>query len=84
MIETKNINFYYGSFHALKDISMKNLREKYDAVLIAIGASTDKKLGFEGVQFHDDDAVPDMNELTPQQIFKKAGEVKKQQTITLL
>ena len=23
MIETKNINFYYGSFHALKDISMK-------------------------------------------------------------
>jgi phosphate transport system ATP-binding protein len=23
MIETKNINFYYGNFHALKDISMK-------------------------------------------------------------
>lgn len=36
-----------------------------------------KKLGFEGVQFHDDDAVPDMNDLTPQQIIKKAGEVKK-------
>jgi xylose isomerase len=36
-----------------------------------------KKLGFEGVQFHDDDAVPDMNDLTPQQIITKAGEVKK-------
>jgi xylose isomerase len=36
-----------------------------------------KKLGFDGVQFHDDDAVPDMNDLTPQQIIKKAGELKK-------
>ncbi len=35
-----------------------------------------KKLGFDGVQFHDDDAVPDMNELTPQQIIKKAKDVK--------
>ena len=23
MLETKNINFYYGNFHALKNISMK-------------------------------------------------------------
>ncbi len=36
-----------------------------------------KKLGFDGVQFHDDDAVPDMNKLTPQQMISKAGEVKK-------
>ncbi len=36
-----------------------------------------KKLGFDGVQFHDDDAVPDMNDLTPQQIISKAKEVKK-------
>lgn len=36
-----------------------------------------KKLGFDGVQFHDDDAVPDMNNLTPQQISAKAGELKK-------
>ena len=35
-----------------------------------------KKLGFDGVQFHDDDAVPDMNDLTPQQIIKKAGDVR--------
>lgn len=36
-----------------------------------------KKLGFEGVQFHDDDAVPDMNDLSPEQIIKKAEEVRK-------
>jgi xylose isomerase len=36
-----------------------------------------KQLGFEGVQFHDDDAVPDMNDLSPDQIVKKAKEVKK-------
>ncbi len=36
-----------------------------------------KKLGFDGVQFHDDDAVPDMNDLTPQQIIDKAKEVRK-------
>jgi xylose isomerase len=36
-----------------------------------------KKLGFDGVQFHDDDAVPDMNNLTPQQITTKASELKK-------
>lgn len=37
-----------------------------------------KKLGFDGVQFHDDDAVPDMNELAPEQIIKKAKGVQKQ------
>jgi xylose isomerase len=36
-----------------------------------------KKLGFDGVQFHDDDAVPEMNDLTPQQISDKAKELKK-------
>jgi xylose isomerase len=36
-----------------------------------------KKLGFEGVQFHDDDAVPDMNNLTPQQITNTAKELRK-------
>ena len=36
-----------------------------------------KKLGFDAVQFHDDDAVPDMEDLTPEQIVAKAGEVKK-------
>ncbi len=36
-----------------------------------------KKLGFDGVQFHDDDAVPDMNNLTPQQIINKTKDLKK-------
>ena len=36
-----------------------------------------KKLGFDGVQFHDDDAVPDMNNLMPQQITNKAKDLKK-------
>ena len=31
-----------------QDISIQELREQYDAVLITIGASTDKKLGLEG------------------------------------
>jgi xylose isomerase len=35
-----------------------------------------KELGFDGVQFHDDDAVPDMNDLSPEQVAKKAKEVK--------
>jgi xylose isomerase len=36
-----------------------------------------KKMGFDGVQFHDDDAVPDLNDLKPQQIINKAKELKK-------
>jgi len=35
-----------------------------------------KKLGFDGVQFHDDDAVPNMNELGPKEIGKQAKEVR--------
>ncbi len=34
-----------------------------------------KKLGFDGVQFHDDDAVPDMDNLSLNEIVKKAKEV---------
>lgn len=36
-----------------------------------------KQLGFEGVQFHDDDAVPDMENLSPAEIVKQATAVKK-------
>ena len=36
-----------------------------------------KELGFEGVQFHDDDAVPDMNDLKPEQIVKRATAVRR-------
>lgn len=36
-----------------------------------------KKLGFDGVQFHDDDAVPDLNHMTVQQIAEQARNLKK-------
>ena len=36
-----------------------------------------KGLGFDGVQFHDDDAVPRMNEMTPAAIIAEAGQVRK-------
>ncbi len=36
-----------------------------------------KGLGFDGVQFHDDDAVPDLEGLTPKQTVAKAGQVRK-------
>jgi xylose isomerase len=36
-----------------------------------------KEIGFHAVQFHDDDAVPDMNDLSEQQIRAKAREVRK-------
>jgi xylose isomerase len=35
-----------------------------------------KPLGFDGVQFHDDDVVPGLDELTPGQITRKCAEVK--------
>ncbi len=35
-----------------------------------------KTLGFDGVQFHDDDAVPGMDDLTNDQIIQKAREVR--------
>jgi xylose isomerase len=36
-----------------------------------------KELGFDGVQLHDDDAVPTMNDLSPEQIIKEATGLKK-------
>lgn len=35
-----------------------------------------KKLGFDAVQFHDNDAVPDLDDLSPEQIVKEAAAVK--------
>lgn len=37
-----------------------------------------KDMGFDGVQFHDDDAVPDMNELSPARIIESATVIRKQ------
>ncbi len=36
-----------------------------------------KQLGFDAVQFHDDDAVPDLENLTPAKIRKEAAAMKK-------
>ena len=36
-----------------------------------------KKLGFDGVQFHDDDAVQDLNLLAPAQIARKAAALRR-------
>lgn len=36
-----------------------------------------KQLGFQGVQFHDDDAVPDIESKSPQQIADEAKQMKK-------
>lgn len=36
-----------------------------------------RALGFEGVQFHDDDAVPDMNDMSAAEIAAVAGELKR-------
>jgi len=35
-----------------------------------------KKLGFDGIQFHDDDVVPNMNDLSLAAIIAEAGKVK--------
>ena len=48
-----------------------------DSITFAKKLKMYKQLGFDGVQFHDDDAVPDMNDLSPELIVKKAKEVKK-------
>ena len=46
-----------------------DILEKFDAF---------KKIGLDGVQFHDDDAVPDMNNMTEKQIIAYAKDVKKE------
>ncbi len=38
---------------------------------------TYKKMGFDGVQFHDDDAVPNMNNMSQEDIIKEATALKK-------
>jgi xylose isomerase len=35
-----------------------------------------RPLGFEGVQFHDDDVVPGLDDLSAAQVLRKAGEVR--------
>ena len=43
-----------------------------------------KKIGLDGVQFHDDDAVPEINELNDGQIRARARETKKILDLSLI
>src|ERR1035437_6094420 len=47
-----------------------------DSVAFAQKIKAYKSLGFDGVQLHDDDAVPDINELGPGGIVRKATQLK--------
>ncbi len=47
-----------------------------DSISFAEKLKQYKALGFDGIQFHDDDAVPDMNDLSEQEIIKKAKQLK--------
>jgi len=47
-----------------------------DGVQFARKLKLYKQLGFDAVQFHDDDAVPNMDKLTPEQIIRQAEEVR--------
>ena len=48
------------------------------AMDFAAKLKTYKKLGFDAVQFHDDDAVPGLDKLTPAQVAAKAKELRKE------
>ena len=48
-----------------------------DSIEFAKKVKMYKGLGFDGVQFHDDDAVPDMNDLSDAEIIAKAKDVHK-------
>jgi xylose isomerase len=47
-----------------------------DSFSFANKLSIAKQLGFDALQFHDDDAVPDLNSLTPSQIATQARSMK--------
>jgi xylose isomerase len=47
-----------------------------DSFTFANKLSIAKQLGFDALQFHDDDAVPDLNSLTPSQIATQARSMK--------
>src|SRR2546428_14142 len=76
MSESSEYRFSFGPW---------NIHEGADPFGPAVRASVEfakkltvyRKLGFEGVQFHDDDAVPEVDEKSPQQVSKDAKAMKK-------
>ena len=47
-----------------------------DEIEFATKVKKYKEIGFDAIQFHDDDAVPNMNDLSDDQIIKEAEKVK--------
>lgn len=47
LFEEKGINFY-GNVHVGKDVSVQELRELYDVVVLAYGCESDRRLGIPG------------------------------------
>ena len=45
-----NVSFF-GNVHVGEDISIQDMRKYYDAVIIAIGAESDRKLGIQGENY---------------------------------
>ncbi len=48
-----------------------------DSIAFETKLSWFKELGFDGVMLHDDDAVPDLMDLSPAQVQAKAGELRR-------
>ncbi len=72
----RNYRFSFGpwNIHEGADPFGPTVREP---VAFARKLEVYKKLGFAGVQFHDDDAVPDLNDRSSSQVIAKAREVRK-------
>ena len=75
MAEKYRFSFGPWNIHQGADPFGPNVRDEFSFVQ---KLKMYKKLGFDGVQFHDDDAVPDMNDLSTKEIVAKAKKLQKQ------
>ena len=75
MAEKYRFSFGPWNIHQGADPFGPNVRDEFSFVQ---KLKMYKKLGFDGVQFHDDDAVPDMNDLSAKEIVAKAKKFQKQ------
>lgn len=74
MADTYRFSFGPWNIHQGADPFGPNVRDEFS---FAQKLQMYKKLGFDGVQFHDDDAVPDMNNLSTKSIVDKAKKLCK-------
>lgn len=74
MAGTYRFSFGPWNIHQGADPFGPNVRDEFS---FAQKLKMYKKLGFDGVQFHDDDAVPDMNKLSVKVIADKAKKLRK-------